>query len=256
MKIFANSLFFQMPHAMWEVSKYDLNNLETDHLLYLLHKMDWDDIFMLLDMNEAFYKMIYKMRKRNIALTAEMNEFWEIIDRFPYLESVTILDDFPITFRNEIKQLKCIRKLRIINSNSIIDYITSKKLIEVEISSPDQEHELLTIDFLVEILKINRNIGRLDYTRGFLSNESIYYLMKNKIECLKLANVLIDNSNTFHEYFTQNIYLRRLTILGTNSVHIQKIIFSEKTGEMNCINRLTIHVLETGKIDYALIKNF
>lgn len=255
MKIFAIFYYLlQMPHAMWEVSKYDLNDLRTDHLS--LHKMEWEDIFMLLDMNDAFYKMIYRMRKRNITLTAEMNEYWKITDRFPYLENVTILDDFPITFRNEMKRLKRIKRMRIVNSSSMVDYITSEELIEVEMSSSDQENELLTIDFLVRILRINKDIRRLDYARGFLSNESIYYLMRNKIECLKLANVFLNHSNTFHEYFTRNTYLRKLTVLGTNSVHMQRIIFSKRMIEMHHIKRLTIHVLETRKINYASIRKF
>lgn len=233
-----------MSHTNWEVSKYDLNDLEIDHLLYVLHKMEWEDIFTLIEINEAFYKMMYKMRTRNMMFSSQLNERWKIIERFPYLENVTILEDYPEKFREELKQMKNIKKLRIDNDGVMINYIMSKVLEEIEIIIPYlviKINEDTNVDYLIDILKNNTGINRLMYTEGYMSNESIYYMMRNNIRILNLVNVQVERSSTFGKYLQSNTCLRDLTIMGLDSEETQNIAF---TNEM------------TNNVKYKFIRNY
>lgn len=245
-----------MPHPMWEVSKYDLNDLQTDHLLYLLHKMEWEEIFMLAIANEAFHKIIYKIRDRNMMLSPEMERFWKITDQYPYLKNITIMDDSSTPFREKIKQMKRIEKLRIHSCGSPIDYIMCDELQEVEICTSKPENVQPNVDYLVNILRINRNINLLVYTRGCLGNESIYHMMKNKISKLKLASIYIEQSSTFYEYVRQSKSLRWLTIVGAQSEYMQHVVFACQKTNIDHITKLTLHVLNTVNINYASVEKF
>lgn len=245
-----------MTDTVWEVSKYDYNNLQTDYLLYLLHKMDWEKVFMLVNNNEAFHKMVYKMRDRNIMISPELNENWEVTNKFPYLENVTIPDDFPVEFRRAIENLRGIKRLQVNSSELTIDYITSSTLQEVEVATKNQTYESLTIDHLIHILRINRGIKRLVYTHGFLSNKSINYMKANRIECLKLGDIQTEHSTILNKYLSQNTMLKKFSLIGFNSEYMQSIVFMNNLTDMNHITKLTVHVLDTEKIDYASIKNY
>lgn len=245
-----------MPNTVWEVSKYDFDNLQTDYLLYLLHKMEWEEVFMLVDINEAFHKMVYKMRGRNIIISPELNGNWDVVNEFSYLENVTIPDDFSVEFRGAIGKLKGIKKLKVNSGDSPIDYITSNTLQEVEVATTNQTCESLAIDHLIHILRINRGIKRLVYTHGFLSNESICYMMTNRIECLKLGDIQTERSSILRKYLGENTLLRKLTIIGFNSEYMQGIVFMNEMTNMDHVTKLTVQVLNTAEIDYASIKNY
>lgn len=191
-----------------------------------------------------------------IMLSSEMDECWKITDRFPYLENVTILNDFSTEFRGGLKRLKGIKKLRINSDGFTIDYVTSDKLNEVEVIAPNRREDISILDYLIHILKINRGINRLIYTRGFLSNESIYYMTRNRIKALKLADVQTDHLTTLSEYLGQNTLIEHLSIMGLQSEYIQNIIFTEQVTNMNHIYKLTIHILDTQTIHYTSIRNF
>lgn len=256
LKVFVKLLYFQMSQFVWEVSKYDLNDLHTDHLLYLLHKMEWEDVFELAEFNEAFHKMIYRIRGRNIMLSSEMNNYWGITDRFPYLENITILDDSPLEFRERLRRLRGIRQLEIIADDLTIDYITSDRIYGMEMVAPNSETRAPTIDYLIHVLRINRNMDRLVYAHGFLSNESIYYMMRNKIRSLKLTNVHTEHSTTLGSYLRLSAFLRNLSIGGTQSRSLQDIIFTMGMADMDHIVELEIHILNTKEVDYDSIRNY
>lgn len=253
--VIATILYFQMSNDVSDVSKYDLNDLQTDHILHQLHQLEWHQIFLLVSINKAFHKMIYKMRGRNMIITPQLDKYWKVIDRFPYLENVSIMEDFGIEFRNKLRRLQEIKRLRIHCMDFVIDYITSKTLEAVEVSTSNR-HGPWTVDHLINILSMNGNIRRLVYTNGFISNESIYYMMRNRIDCLKFGNVHTEHATIINEYLTYNKYLRKLTILGVHSGHMQGIIFMKRKQNRNHIIKITVHVLNTEEVEYTSIGEY
>lgn len=216
--------------------------------------MEWEQIFTLVDISGAFHKMVFKMRKRNVKISAEMNDYWKIMDRFPYLENITILNDFSTDFCEKLGRFGCIGKLRIIGDGRNINYINCNTLIELDVCEPLPIYENVSIDYLINILKINRNINKLIYGSAMQSNESIYYLTRNKIFNLKLMNVHTEQLSTLPKYLEQNMSLKRLTVAVLETESIQNAIFMDRTIDMNHITKLPVHILDTIEVNYTLIK--
>lgn len=228
------------------------SNTRNEEVVCMLNNMSWTDIFRM--SREGIYGSIYELRGKNITFCNEDDSTWQSAIEFPFLENITISNDFCPIFRSNMKKFKSIKHLTIFSSGCPIDYIESNSLREIRFqqSNPLETNK----NYLTHVLKHNRHIRKLIYFGGKITNEDIYFMGLNQIETINLADIQLDDASVLNRFISDHNSLQNLLIGDRRSSELQMHLFSNPIPTVwKHLRYLTIHVLDDENVLYDSIKN-